>query len=255
MQEPKLGDFPQRGRKPRQSVRALHVFDDPALCRRRLRGSLQVCRFGVDQTVDAVLRLAQRSHVLELEYRAKRTDARQQLHDRVEILEVQNGAALAPRELRLRARAAQHPLQPFSDALATSYELEMVTVRARRERTAGEKRGANLDQAIAFMHRFRWNRSQTLGKRDCESRQPLQTRGSARLDRMRFALFQQRPEEPGDRVPVRDELVARASIEGESGKECLTAMNAVRHVARQRVFGIGRDHSHSASSLRDSSIS
>ena len=95
------------------------------------------------------------------------------------------------------------------------------------------------------MHRLGRRRPQPLGKRDCKGRQTLQPRRRARFDRMRFAFVEQRPEEPRDGVAMRDELAARASVERETGEQRLAAVTRGRNVARERVFGVGRGHSHS----------
>ena len=65
------------------------VFDDAAVCGCGLSAALEVRRLGVDQTMDAILRLAQRAHVFEREHGAERADERQHLGDRIEIFVVE----------------------------------------------------------------------------------------------------------------------------------------------------------------------
>src|SRR5579862_288051 len=63
----KLRDLAQWRRKLCQPIGALQKLDDLPLCCRRLRGALEVRGFGVHQTMDAVLRFAQRPNVFEME--------------------------------------------------------------------------------------------------------------------------------------------------------------------------------------------
>src|SRR5579863_9629966 len=90
----------------------------------------------------------------------------------------------------------------------------MIAVRAGCKRTAGEECRPNLYQAIAFMRWLRRHRAQRLRKRNGERRKARQSRCRARLDRMRFAIVEQRPKQPRDRVAMRDECgVARGTVE------------------------------------------
>ena len=133
-----------------------------ALLGTRLGAALQVRRLGIHQAVDSVLGLAQGAHVLEPQNRSESADAREQLRDRVEILEIEHRAPFSIGLFYGDAVAAQHPRQPRRDAFVADDELEMVAAHSRGERAARQKGGAHFDQTIALMHRLGRHRAQPL---------------------------------------------------------------------------------------------
>src|SRR5579883_1980429 len=255
MTQAKLGDLAQSRAELRQADGAANVLDDLTLRGRSLRGTLQIRGFGIDQPVDPVLRLAQRAYVFQCEYRRKGAGVRQQRRDRIEVLVIEHATALAHRFFRRDPRAAQHPLETRRDLVVANDELQMVSVRSGRERTARQERGAYFDEPIAFVRRFTRHRAQPLRQLDGEGRQTAGPRRRAGLDRMRFSFVEQRPKEPRHRVAMRDEFAARAAVQREAGKQRSPTVAGRRDFARQCVFRIGRGQSHWASSLRESRIS
>src|SRR5579875_3045798 len=170
---PQLRDLANRRRELAQAVCVRDERDRLALCGGRADGAVQIGGFRIHQAPYAIFRLLDRTDVFQLEHGAVRADLAEHGDDLIQTFVVDHVPRFARGVLRRDAELHENLGQAREGRVVADDKLEVIAVRRRRERAAGQECAAGFHPPLltrARHARVRRSDGNLVGRRAIEAR-------------------------------------------------------------------------------------